>query len=39
MRTLAQLVFALLFVGVVLAYVDGGWAAVNKYVKLKVVGE
>lgn len=39
MRTAAQLVFALLFIGTVLAYVDGGWPAVNKFWKLKVAGE
>lgn len=39
MRTLAQLLFALLAIGVVKAYLAGGWAQVNQFVKLKVVGE
>lgn len=39
MRTVAQLVFALLFIGTVLAYLEGGWTGVNNFWKLKVAGQ
>lgn len=39
MRTVSQLLFALLAIGLVKAYIDGGWSGVNHFVKLKVVGQ
>jgi hypothetical protein len=37
-ETLAELLLALLFVGFVKAYIDGGWAGGKSFVRAKVIG-
>jgi hypothetical protein len=37
-ETLAEVLLALLFVGFVRAYIDGGWGGAKRFVRAKVVG-